>query len=181
LGDAVLELAVTEAIFAEFPSFEEGDLTLIRAALVNYLFLSKVASEIQLGDYLYLSRGEARDTSRARDVILANAIEALIGAMYLDQGYDAVKPFIKKFVVSKAGAVIKEKSYKDPKSLLQEYVQEKRRITPTYKVLDEFGPDHKKTFKVGVYIGEEKVGEGEGLSKQEAESDAAKNALTRLE
>lgn len=177
LGDAVLELAVTENIFRKYPQFEEGPLTLLRAALVNYQFLAKVAAEIELHNYLFLSRGESRDSSRAREVILANAIEALIGAMYLDQGFEAVDVFVRRYIAGKATEVLAAGEYKDAKSLLQELVQEKKKITPTYKVLEEFGPDHKKTFRVGVFVGDEKIGEGSGPSKQEAELDAAKNAL----
>ncbi|HEY4523283.1 MAG TPA: ribonuclease III [Candidatus Paceibacterota bacterium] len=180
LGDAVLELAVTEELFQVFPGYQEGQLTLLRAALVNYQFLSKVADEFHLGDYLYLSRGEAKDFSRAREVILANGIESLIGAMYLDQDFPPVKKFVSRFVTSKAEEVLRTGEYKDAKSLFQEIMQEKKKITPTYKVLDEFGPDHKKTFVVGVFVGTIKVTEGRGLSKQEAELDAAKNALQSL-
>lgn len=177
LGDAVIELAVTEELYERFPEYQEGQLTLLRAALVNYQFLAKVAENFRLQDYLYLSRGEAKDSSRAREVILANGIEALIGAMYLDQGYGEIKKFISLWVTSQADEVMRSGDYKDAKSLFQEMMQEKKKITPTYKVLDQFGPDHKKTFVVGVFVGENKVAEGKGLSKQEAELDAAKNAL----
>lgn len=179
LGDAVLELIVTNRLFNKFPSYQEGQLTLLRAALVNYQFLAKVAQEIGLQNYLYLSRGEAKDTSRAKDVILANAFEAVVGAIYLDQGLAAAEPLVEKYIISQAEAVMKEGSYKDAKSLLQEIIQEKKRATPTYRVLSESGPDHQKTFIVGVFVGEDKLAEGEGLSKQEAELDAAKNALKK--
>lgn len=177
LGDAVLELAVTEVIFHKFPSYQEGQLTLLRAALVNYQFLAKAAHEIGLQHYLYLSRGESKDSSRAKEVILANCIEALIGAMYLDQGFEATKDFVKKFITPKADEVLASGDYKDAKSLLQEMMQEKKKVTPIYRVLDESGPDHKKTFRVGVFVGSEKIAEGEGYSKQEAEISSAKNAL----
>ncbi|MDP3956576.1 MAG: ribonuclease III [bacterium] len=180
LGDAVLELAVTEELFQKFPGYQEGQLTLLRAALVNYQFLAKAAEEFRLQDYLYLSRGEAKDSSRAREVILANGIEALIGAIYLDQGFETIKIFVEKFVLSKADEVLRSGDYKDAKSLFQEMMQEKKKVTPTYKVLDEFGPDHKKTFVVGVFVGTEKNAEGRGLSKQEAELDAARNALESI-
>jgi ribonuclease-3 len=179
LGDAVLELAVTEELYERFPDYQEGQLTLLRAALVNYQFLSKVAEEFRLQDYLYLSRGESKDSSRAREVILANGIEALIGAMYLDAGFLPIKKFVGHFVMSKADGVLQSGDYKDAKSLFQEMMQEKKKVTPTYKVLDQFGPDHKKTFVVGAFVGAEKVAEGKGLSKQEAELDAAKNALQK--
>lgn len=181
LGDAVLELAVTKAIFSAFPNSQEGELTLLRAALVNYQFLAEVASSIGLHECLYLSRGEARDSSRAKEVILANAIEALIGAIYIDGGFDPSEEFINKFVNSKAREVMEAGKYKDAKSKLQEFMQEHKKITPTYRVIGESGPDHKKTFRVAVMVGSEQLAEGEGLSKQEAETSAAKNALQQLD
>ena len=180
LGDAVLELIVTEENFTKFPKFEEGELTLLRAALVNYVFLAKVAKDIRLQDYVYLSRGEARDSSRAKEVILANAIEAVIGAMYLDAGIEAPKGFVQKYITSKSDEVLTEGSFKDPKSLLQEFMQEKEKVTPTYKVTNEMGPDHKKVFSVVALVGEKEIGRGHGPSKQEAETDAAKDALVKL-
>lgn len=177
LGDAVLELIVTEELFKQFPLFEEGKLTLLRAALVNYQFLSKITHDFNLYDYIYLSRGEAKDSEKARDVILANAIEALIGAIYLDQGYEPTRSFIKQFILSHLDEVVESGDYKDAKSLYQEIVQERDRVTPTYKILGETGPDHKKIFRSGVFIGEILVAEGEGMSKQEAELNAAKAAL----
>ena len=180
LGDAVLELAVTEDIFARFPKYQEGQLTLLRAALVNYQFLSKIAENLEVHKFLYLSKGEARDSSRAREVILANAMEAIIGALYLDQGFGAVKTFVNSRITLMADEVLSSGGYKDAKSLLQEIMQEKEKVTSTYKVLDEFGPDHKKTFRVGAYAGGESLATGEGPSKQEAELDAAKNALKNL-
>lgn len=179
LGDAVLELIVTEELFKKFPDFEEGKLTLLRAALVNYQFLSKVTHEFDLYDYIFLSRGESKDSDKARDVILANAIEALIGAIYLDGGYEAAKLFIHKFVLSHLEGVIALGAYKDPKSLFQEIVQERDKVTPVYKILGESGPDHKKIFRSGVYVGPNLVAEGEGMSKQEAELNAAKSALEK--
>lgn len=177
LGDAVLELVVTEELYKRFPDFDEGKLTLLRAALVNYQFLSKVTHEFDLYDYIFLSRGEAKDSEKARDVILANAIESLIGAIYLDSGYEVSQAFIGKFILSHLDEVIEGGSFKDPKSLFQEIVQERDKVTPIYKVLGETGPDHKKMFRSGVYIGNSLVAEGEGMSKQEAELNAAKAAL----
>jgi len=178
LGDAVLELAVTEDIYNRFPKYQEGQLTLLRAALVNYQFLAKVAESIDLDKHIYLSKGEMRDSSRAKEVILANAIEAFIGAVYLDQGFEAVSGFVKKYITSHAIELMESGAHKDAKSLLQEMTQEKKKVTPTYKVLGESGPDHRKVFRVGVFVGEEKFAEGEGPSKQEAELAAAKNALS---
>lgn len=178
LGDAVLELAVTENLFKRFPDYDEGRMTSVRAALVNYQNMAKVARDIELEKYILMSRGEAKDTGRAREVILANAMEALIGALYLDQGYEIAKGFIDDFVVEmNLNQIIKNHLYRDPKSQLQEIVQEKLRVTPTYQVLEEWGPDHKKIFKSGAYFGEKLIAEGEGYSKQEAEVEAAKNAL----
>mgnify|MGYP001596582496 CR=1 FL=1 len=177
LGDAVLELIVTEDLFKKFPEFEEGKLTLLRAALVNYQFLSKITHDFDLYDYIFLSRGEAKDSEKARDVILANAIESLIGAIYLDSGYEITQTFIRKFVLSHLEEIISGGEYKDPKSLFQEIVQERDKVTPIYKILGETGPDHKKMFRSGAYVGNKLVAEGEGMSKQEAELNAAKAAL----
>lgn len=178
LGDAVLELAVTENLFQRFPEEAEGQLTSIRAALVNYQMLAQVARSVDLEDYLLLSRGEKKDVGRAREVILANAMEAVIGAVYLDKNYPEAKKIIDGLVVEPNLKKILEKElYKDPKSRLQEIVQEKLKTTPTYKVLEEWGPDHKKIFKIGVFFGDKLIAEGEGYSKQESEVEAAKNAL----
>ncbi len=181
LGDAVLELAVTEELFKRFPEYQEGKMTGLRAALVNYQMLSDVAKSFALEKFVLLSRGEAKDTGRARDVILANAIEALIGAMYLDGGMKPVVKFVNAMVLSRLDDVLKQGLYKDAKSGLQEKIQEARKITPTYKVLSETGPDHSKIFEVGVYVGKELLAKGTGPSKQEAETDAAKNALRSAE
>lgn len=180
LGDAVLELVVTENLFGDYPDYTEGELTSIRAAVVNYQILSKIAAEIGLDEAVYLSKGEAKDSSRAKEVILANAIEAVIGAIYLDQGYEKTTEFIKKNILSLVPEIIKTKAYKDPKSLLQEIIQEKLKITPIYEVLNEEGPDHQKIFTVAVYFDKDFGGEGKGYSKQEAEVDAAKDALRKI-
>lgn len=180
LGDAVLELIVSEELFEKFPKQPEGQLTVLRAALVNYQILAKVAEVIGLQDFIMMSRGERKDTGRAREVILANAIEAVIGAMYLDQGLEKTRTFVKKFVMVNLDEVLKTKSYKDAKSELQEIVQEKFRVTPTYRVLGEVGPAHKRVFTMGAYFGEKLIAEGEGQSKQDAEIEAAKNALKKV-
>lgn len=177
LGDAVLELVVTEYLYAKFPEKPEGELTSFRAALVNAKMLSEVAADIGLGDYLLLSRGEAKDKGRARQYILANAFESLVGAIYLDGGYEASKEFIDRVLVSKLDEVMEKKLYKDPKSLFQEEAQERVGITPAYDVMNEWGPDHDKHFIVGVFLGKEKIAEGEGPSKQTAQEEAARNAL----
>ena len=177
LGDAVLELAVTEELYKRFPEYQEGKMTGIRAALVNYVMLSEVAKTFGLEKFILLSRGEAKDTGRARDVILANAIEALMGAMYLDGGYKAAAKFVNNFVMERLDMVMKQGLFKDAKSALQEKIQETRKVTPNYKVLSETGPDHAKVFEVGVYVGRELLAKGSGASKQDAETEAARHAL----
>lgn len=177
LGDAVLELIVTEELYAKFPEKPEGELTSFRAALVNSKMLSEVAVELEINEFLMLSRGEAKDVGRARQFILANAFEALIGAIYLDQGYDAAKKFILRVLMTKLEEVLSKKLYKDPKSLFQEEAQDRVGLTPTYEVIREWGPDHDKHFVVGVFLGEELVAEGEGPSKQAAQEEAARSAL----
>ncbi|MDI6734172.1 MAG: ribonuclease III [Patescibacteria group bacterium] len=180
LGDAVLELVVTEYLFETFSDYQEGQLTSLRAALVNYQMLSQVAKSISLDKYIFLSKGEAKDTGKARDVILANAIEALFGAIYLDRGYAAIKKVVKKIVLNHLDEVIEKKLYRDSKSLLQEIIQDRLKTTPIYKVLKEAGPDHQKKFTVGVFFGEKLIAEGDGTSKQEAEACAAEHALKEL-
>ncbi|MEK7650038.1 MAG: ribonuclease III [Patescibacteria group bacterium] len=177
LGDAVLELVVTADLFARFPEKPEGELTSIRAALVNAEILADVAHEIKMGDYLLLSRGEKKDTGRARHYILANAFEAFVGALYLDQGYDACADFIKTCLLKRADEVVEKRLWKDPKSSFQEAAQDRVGVTPNYKVLREAGPDHQKKFFVGVFLGSTMVAEGSGPSKQDAEVEAAENAL----
>src|SRR5258708_2166076 len=179
LGDAVLELLVSDELFNRFPSYPEGQLTVLRAALVNYQILAKVAEALGLQNFILMSRGEKKDTGKAREVILANAMEALLGAMYLDQGFLKLQPFVKKFIMNNLDEVVKTKSYKDSKSELQERVQEHQKLTPNYKVLEETGPAHRRTFRMGVYYGDKLIAEGEGASKQEAELEAAKNALKK--
>jgi len=177
LGDAVLELVVTEFLYEKYPHDDEGKLTSIRAALVNYVALAKAAMEIDMGNYVLMSKGEARDTGKAREVILANAFEALLGALYLDGGYRIAADFIRTHVLSAVDDVVANHLYRDAKSSFQEYAQEHFKITPTYVVLKEEGPDHRKVFTVGVFVGARKVADGQGYSKQEAEVEAAKNGL----
>lgn len=178
LGDAVLELVVTDYLYKNYPN-PEGELTNWRAAIVNAVILSKISGKFDLNDYILLSRGEAKDTGRARQFILANAIEALIGAIYLDQDYAKAEEFIQRFVIVELPNIIEQNLYRDPKSRLQEEAQEKVGITPTYEVLKEWGPDHARNFEVGVYLGQELAGCGEGLSKQDAQQKAAEDALQK--
>lgn len=181
LGDAVLELVVTEELYNKFPEKPEGDLTSFRAALVNSKMLADVSTELGINDFLVLSRGEAKDTGRARQFILANAFEALIGALYLDAGYESARDFIQRVILSRVDDVLSKKLYKDPKSLFQEEAQDRVGITPTYEVVREWGPDHDKHFVVGVFLEREKVAEGEGPSKQIAQEEAARNGLEAKE
>lgn len=180
LGDAVLELATTDFLFKKFPTVSEGELTSYRAALVNTVSLAESARALGVSEFLLLSKGESRDTGRARDVILADALEAIIGAVYLDQGFEAAEAFIAKNLYGKIDEVIAKRSYQDAKSRFQEIAQEKRGITPSYETLSEEGPDHAKLFTVGVFIGVEEIARGEGQSKQEAEQSAAEAGLTAL-
>ena len=181
LGDSVLELVVTEELYNRFPEEDEGKLTSLRAALVNYQFLAKAGGDIALEKSVLLSRGEARDTGRAREVIIANAMEAVIGALYLDGGQATAKAFITAFVMNRLHDIMKMEGYRDPKSTLQELTQASRKMTPSYRVISETGPEHNKIFKVSVYFENEFIAEGVGYSKQEAEVDAAKKAIGLLE
>ena len=176
LGDAVLELITTEYLYRNYPN-PEGELTNLRSALVNYKMLSEIASGLGLDRYILLSKGEAKDTGRARQVILANAMESLIGAIYLDSGFEVVKNFIDEFVINHLGKIMSDGKILDPKSKFQELTQEKAGVTPHYKVLAEWGPDHNKNFEVGVFVGEKQIAKGVGASKQEAEIAAAENGL----
>ena len=177
LGDAVLELIVTEELYQKYPQKAEGELTSWRAALVNTNILSEVAQNLGFSDFLLLSRGEAKDEGKARKYILADVFEALIGSLYLDQGYQICKNFVKKHLISKLPEIISKGLFKDAKSRFQEESQERLGITPHYKVLEEWGPDHAKHFIVGVFLGENLIAKNEGFSKQEGEEKAAEAAL----
>lgn len=180
LGDAVLEIIVTEYLFNNYPSTLEGDLTNWRASLVNSKILAEVAGQLGLEEFLYLSKGESKDkNSKARQYIIANAIEALIGAIYLDRGKEAAEKFIKTNILSKLEYILSNKLYQDPKSKFQEKAQEEIGQTPHYRVLRESGPDHAKIFEVGLYIGNELISKGKGSSKQEAQVEAAVKGLKK--
>lgn len=181
LGDAVLEIVVTEFLYLNFTETPEGDLTNWRASLVNAKMLYEIARELNIEECLYLSKGESRDKNKkSRQFILANAVEAIIGAMYLDLGLEVAKTFILKNVVSKLDDILRNQSYLDPKSHFQEKAQEMRGITPHYQILDEEGPDHAKIFTVGLYLDEELVSTGQGSSKQEAQVDAAAKGVKKM-
>jgi ribonuclease-3 len=177
LGDAVLELVVTDFLYKRYSTKPEGELTALRAALVNTNSLSDVATELGLNDYLLLSRGEAKDTGRARQYILANTFESVVGAIYLDQGYEVAAKFIADNLFNKTDKIVEGELWQDSKSYFQEKAQEHFSVTPAYQVLAEVGPDHNKKFTVGLFIGDKQVTTGEGHSKQEAEQDAAEKGL----
>jgi len=176
LGDAVLELIVTEYLYQKYKN-PEGELTNWRAALVKRPTLASVAKDLSIGDYLFLSKGEQKTGGKSRELILANTFEALLGALYLDQGFTTSTAFVKKHLLSKLKNVLDKKLYIDPKSRLQEMAQESVNVTPIYKVLAEYGPDHSKSFTVGVYVKDKLIGQGSGSSKQSAEQSAATSAL----
>ncbi|MBU0981146.1 ribonuclease III [Patescibacteria group bacterium] len=177
LGDAVLELCVTDYVFRTYPDQPEGELTNWRSALVKGKNLAKVARELHLGDYLKLSRGEELSGGRDKTYILANTTEALIGAIYLDKGYEKANKFVLKFIITMLDEIIKQKLYIDAKSRIQELAQEKLSLTPRYDLLKESGPDHDKIFTMGIYFEKELIAKGTGPSKQEAEQAAAHKAL----
>lgn len=176
LGDAVLELAVTEYLYQNYPN-PEGELTNFRASLVNSIMMAKIARNFELEKYLLMSKGETKDIGRARQCLIANAIEAVIGAIYLDRGYKTAKKFVEKNITKELPDILEQKLYEDPKSRFQEESQERAGITPTYKALKEWGPDHDKHFIVGVYLEKDLIAQGEGRSKQDAQREAAQEAL----
>ena len=177
LGDAVLELVVTDFLFAKYPEKPEGDLTAYRAALVNTVSISDAATQLGMNDFLLLSRGESKDTGRARGIILANAFEAIIGAIYLDAGYAIARDFIATHIFHKTDDVVEKRLWQDAKSRLQEIAQEKMGVTPAYELVNQVGPDHDKRFMIAVTLGGTRAAMGEGRSKQEAEQAAAEKAI----
>ena len=178
LGDAVVELSVTDFLYKKYPQATEGDLTSYRAALVNAVTLGDLAISLGMGNYLLLSKGEAKDKgTKARQIILANAFEALVGAIYLDQGYAVTDTFLKNHLLGRTDEIVKNELWRDAKSFFQEEAQDRVGVTPSYKVVREIGPDHDKQFVVGVYLDSDLVAEGTGKSKQEAEQHAAAEGL----
>ncbi len=177
LGDAVLELAVSDFLFTKYPQKPEGELTAYRAALVNTDSIATAAKKLGMNEFLLLSRGESKDTGRARHSILANSFEALLGAIYLDKGYGVVEKFIGKMLYGEIDEIIKNRLWQDAKSHFQEKAQEKSGTTPNYKTVEESGPDHDKKFVIAVMLGSEQVALGSGSSKQEAEQSAARKAV----
>lgn len=177
LGDAVLELIVSEHLYKTYQNSPEGELTSFRSSLVNTASLAEVSLQLGLGQHLFLSRGEEAGEGRAKQYILANTFEALLGALYLDQGFSAASTFVHTFLIIKLPQIIEQQLYRDAKSALQEKSQDEISITPTYRVLSEEGPDHNKTFTVGVFAGSKQLATGTGKSKQQAEQQAAAAAL----
>ena len=179
LGDAVIELIVTDFLYKTYPDCAEGELTAYRSALVNANIIGEVATNLKMNEYLLLSKGETRDIGKARTYILANTFEAVVGAIYEDQGYENAKVFVEKNLCIHINEIVKNKLWRDAKSLIQEKSQEHMSFTPVYKVISETGPDHDKHFTVGILLGNERVAEGKGHSKQEAEQNAARGALEK--
>ncbi len=179
LGDAVLELITTEYLYEKYPDRSEGDLTSYRSALVNANTLAEISSKLGMEKFLLLSKGESKDTGRARQYILANTFEALVGAIFLDQGYTVARHFITETLFPLTDTIVNEKLWLDAKSHFQERVQDELGVTPSYRTMSGVGPDHDKYFTVAVFLNDELVAEGEGRSKQEAEQSAARNALEK--
>ena len=177
LGDAVLELVVTDFLFKKYPEKPEGELTAVRAALVNTVSLSAASEQLGVNEFLLMSKGEAKDTGRARQYILANTFEACIGALYLDQGYDAAVQFVATHLFDKTDDIVKNRLWQDAKSRFQELSQEHAAVTPVYETLSQEGPDHDRVFTIGVFLRKEQIAAGVGRSKQEAEQVAASNAI----
>lgn len=180
LGDSVLSFVVSSHIFAQYEHLEEGQLTSIRSVLTNTETLYEISAELGLGSRLKLSKGEETSGGRKSKTILANTIEALIGGIYVDQGIEAARKFIEENIISRAETIIEAQGLKDPKSELQEKIQETHRESPEYRVITEVGPDHNKFYTIGVYLGEKLLAEGTGSSKQDAEKAAARAALENL-
>lgn len=177
LGDAVLELAVTNYLYLKYRDRDEGELTAYRSALVNAVIIGEVAGDLGMNNYLLLSKGESKDMGKARSYILANTYEAYVGAVYLDRGYNIAEKFIADTLFGKIDEIVAKKLWRDAKSLVQEKSQEYVGFTPSYKVVSEAGPDHDKHFTIAIFFGDERIAEGKGKSKQEAEQSAARNAL----
>lgn len=180
LGDSILSFIVSDHLYKKYPDFDEGILTNLRSLVVNTKSLAKTAKKLNFGDHLLLSRGEEDSGGRDNESILANTFEAVIGALFLDQGIDAVKLFLNAVLIPEIEKYVQRKVFKDPKSLLQEYVQARKQNSPVYKVLHEEGPAHAKQFTIGVFVEDTLVGEGKGKSKQDAEEQAAEQALEKL-
>ncbi|MGH7204148.1 MAG: ribonuclease III [Candidatus Levyibacteriota bacterium] len=181
LGDSILSFVVSDHLYKTYPDFDEGILTNLRSLVVNTKSLAKTAKKLTFGDHLMLSKGEEDSKGRENDSILANTFEAVIGAMFMDQGIESVRTFLFAVLIPEIEVYVEKKVFKDPKSLLQEYVQARKQNSPLYKVLQEEGPAHSKQFTIGVFVQENLIGQGRGKSKQEAEERAAEEALEHLD
>jgi len=180
LGDSIISFVISKHLFAKYPNYNEGILTNLRSLLVNTKSLALIAKELDFGSLLKLSRGEEDSKGRQNQSLLADCFEAFVGALFIDQGVDATVDFLNKTLILKVEEIEKSRSYKDPKSLLQEYVQSKRFNSPLYKVLEESGPAHSRKFKIGAYVNNVMIGEGFGKSKRDAEEQAAGKALEHI-
>ena len=180
LGDSILSFVVSDHLYKTYPDFDEGILTNLRSLVVNTKSLAKAAQALDFGNKLRLSRGEEESNGRKNESLLANTFEAFIGALFMDQGTEAVHGFLSQTIIPQIEEYVQKKVFKDPKSLLQEFVQSKKQNSPQYKVLKEEGPAHAKTFTIGVFVEQAQVGEGVGHSKQEAEERAAEQALEKI-
>jgi ribonuclease III len=181
LGDAVLELIISAELYIKFPKKTEGELTSIRSAIVRTESLAQESRRLEIGEHILMSKGEKDSGGQDKDFILANTYEALLGAIYLDLGFEKCKEFVKKTALKKLPRVINEELFIDPKTKIQELIQAKYKVTPTYKVIEEVGPDHDKSFTVALKIGNKVMAKGSGLSKQKAEEDAAQKSIDILE
>lgn len=180
LGDAVLELIVTKYLYDIFSTQPEGVLTQWRSIIVNTKHLAQAAKNLHLAEHIFLSRGEKLSRGFEKERILANVIESMIGALYLDQGYSKAKKFIESTILSNTPQLLEAYQHYNPKGLLQEKIQAFKKITPEYKILEEGGPDHAKTFVAGIFLEGKMIGQGKGISKKEAEEEAARDALRKL-
>lgn len=180
LGDSIISFVVSQYLFGKYPNYDEGILTNMRSLLVNTKSLANFAKDLNFGEYLHLSKGEEESKGRQNQSLLADCFEAFIGALFIDQGIEITQAFIEEIFVPMSEEIAKEKSFKDPKSLLQEYVQSRKQNSPQYKVLQELGPAHSRVFVMGVFIENILKAQGQGKSKQEAEENAAQQALVSL-
>lgn len=180
LGDAVLELIISVHLFETYPERPEGELTSFRSAVVRTESLAEASKELGVGQYLRMSKGEFESGGSDKDYLLANTYESVLGAIYMDKGYEECKKFVFKTLVPKIADIVKNRSDIDSKTKIQELIQYQYKVTPTYDVLNENGPDHDKTFTVGVKIEDELIGKGQGTSKQKAEEEAATEGIKFL-
>lgn len=180
LGDSILSFVVSSAIYKKFPNIAEGELTSLRSVLTNTQTLYLVAEKLELGTLLKMSKGEEDGGGRENKTILANTYEAVVGGLFLDGGIDKARDFIQATIIDNQNEFVDQQGLKDPKSQLQEFMQEKYKVSPDYRITGEEGPDHDKEYTSGVYLDNKLVAEGTGRSKQEAEKDAAQKALEEL-